>query len=525
MAKSQIPGKLKFLFTLLNIVIGWHLLYEGLIKLMDPNWSAAGYLMNAKGLLAGFFQGLAENPALLEAVNVINIAALILIGFSLMIGFYTRWAALAGSILIGLYYLANAPWSATTVGFASEGHYLVVNKNLVEAIALVVVASLPTHWYYGVSKLIPSAKILKTNKVDVPAEINHTPAEPKSIDRRSLVKQLVSLPFLGGFAFAVAKNHGWKSYEEEHLTQAMKGGTASTSGATVKISEAVDLSELEKTIPSGKIGDVEMGRLICGGNLISGYAHSRDLIYVSTFLKRYFTQKKIMDTFWLCEQVGVNTTAVSARPQEVELLQNYWKEGGKIQWLAPIYPKEDNYKENIDLAIDSGAIGAMIMGNVGDEWARDGKVELMAKTLDYIKSKGVIAGLAGHELNTFKFAEENQLEADFYMKTLHSKKYWSWNPDQGKDKMVIDNYAVDNYWSRQPEDTIRFMDQLSKPWIAFKILAAGAVHPQEGFRYAFENGADFACVGMFDWQVVENANLFNQVLDDQQFKRKRQWMA
>jgi hypothetical protein len=216
---------------------------------------------------------------------------------------------------------------------------------------------------------------------------------------------------------------------------------------------------------------------------------------------------------------------VSARPEPVKLLKPYWKNGGHMTWIAPTYPKEDNYKENIDFAIDNGAGAAMIMGNVGDEWARSGKWELLATTIDYIKSKGVPAGLAGHELATIRGAELHNVGADFYMKTLHSRNYWSWKPEQEKDKMIIDNYAIDNYWERTPEETIAFMESLEKPWIAFKTLAAGAVHPKEGFRYVFENGADFICVGMFDYQVVEDANILTEILDGASFSRKRAWMA
>ena len=69
------------------------------------------------------------------------------------------------------------------------------------------------------------------------------------------------------------------------------------------------------------------------------------------------------------------------------------------------------------------------------------------------------------------------------------------------------------------------MESLNKPWIAFKTLAAGAVHPKAGFRYAFENGADFVCAGMFDYQVVEDANILTGILDSPGFKRKRGWSA
>ena len=167
----------------------------------------------------------------------------------------------------------------------------------------------------------------------------------------------------------------------------------------------------------------------------------------------------------------------------------------------------------------------MIMGNVGDDWARSGKFELMARTIEYIKSQGVPAGLAGHEIATIKVAEKHNVGADFYMKTLHSRDYWSWKPEQKKDKIIIDNYSIDNYWERNPEETIAFMESLDKPWIAFKTLAAGAVQPKDGFRYAFENGADFLCVGMFDYQIVEDANIVTEILQSSSFHRTRQWRA
>lgn len=516
--------KLKYIFTLLNVVVGWHLLYEGMVKIMDPNWSSASYLVNAKGLFSSAFQTIAESPALLQVVDMINMVGLATFGLLLLLGLFTRYAAIGGMVLIGLYYLASPPWTPTDVGYGVEGHYLVVNKNIIEIAVLLVIAFIPKSWYFGIDNILPSRKRVKlTGAVEVPDNMNHD--VPKAAqDRRAMIKNLITLPFLGGFAFAVAKNHGWRSFEEDHLAAGMKGTDGNTS-PTIKIQDQVDLTQLMKPVPKGKIGNLDVGRIICGGNLISGFAHSRDLIYVSTFLKKYFTEKKVMDTFWLCEETGVNTTAVSARPNEVRILNDYWKQGGKIQWIAPTYPKEDNYRENIDFAIDNGASAAMIMGNVGDRWAKEGKFELMAKTIEYIKSKNVPAGLAGHDIETFKGAEKHNIGADFYMKTLHSRDYWSWRPDQPKDKMVVDNYSEDNYWDRYPNETVSFMENLDKPWIAFKVLAAGAVHPKDGFKFVFENGADFACVGMFDFQVVENANLLTGILDDKGFKRRRQWMG
>ncbi len=303
------------------------------------------------------------------------------------------------------------------------------------------------------------------------------------------------------------------SFEEQALRAAE---TAPVLSPTVKTG---------KKMSTGKIGNVEISRLICGGNLISGYAHSRDLIYVSPLLKNYFTDDKIMDTWQICEENGITTMNINPSDlRAVKLFNRYWKErGGKMQWLSQIDAQPNDLEAPVKLSIDHGAVGVYLVGNLGDRWVFDNRIDLIDKLVSIIKKNGVIAGVAGHSLEMLVAVESANLPVDFYMKTFHHTDYWSARrADQ--TKQVIDNYAVDNYYDMTPQETMTFMKEVKKPWIAYKILAAGAIKPQSGFDYAFGNGADFACVGMFDWQVAEDVALAEEAIAKHK-TRARPWMG
>ena len=140
--------------VLLRILIGWHLLYEGIIKLINPNWSAASFLLESKWIFAGMFKAIAGNPSVLSIVNVLNTWGLILIGLGLILGCLTRTATVAGMVLILLYYLCNPPFTGLYYAIPSEGNYLIVNKNLIEIAALFVLLLFPTGHIIGLDRFI-----------------------------------------------------------------------------------------------------------------------------------------------------------------------------------------------------------------------------------------------------------------------------------------------------------------------------------------------------------------------------------
>jgi len=138
----------------LRMVVGWHFLYEGLAKLLNPYWSSADYLDQARWLFRGLFQQLAASPTAVSAVDFLNAWGLTLIGAGLLVGLLTRTATAFGLGLLVLYYIVAPPFVGFLYAMPTEGSYLVVNKILVEAAALLVLLAFPTGHLYGLDALV-----------------------------------------------------------------------------------------------------------------------------------------------------------------------------------------------------------------------------------------------------------------------------------------------------------------------------------------------------------------------------------
>lgn len=307
---------------------------------------------------------------------------------------------------------------------------------------------------------------------------------------------------------------------------ASAGAALSTAGAAEPAAaqgRAPVVAASKGKVPTGKIGKLTISRLISGGNLISGWAHSRDLQYVPSLMRAYNTEEKVLDTLQLLEEHGVNTIIADPIKKPKDIFARYWKErGGKIQWIAEGHPDMTDWKTNMKQSIDFGAAAVYVQGVKADQFFKAGRLDLLGKCVEFVKEQGVPGGIGAHKLEVIMESEKARFGADFYVKTLHHTGYWSARkPDQKED--VVDS-RTDNYWDLEPEKTIAYMQEVQKPWIAFKVLAAGAIRPQSGFKYAFDNGADFICVGMFDFQVEQNVALVRSLLPEAQ-NRERQWMA
>ena len=148
---SQLIG-----LVILRILIGWHFLYEGISKLSNPYWSSAAYLLDSKWIFSSLAERIVANPTLLEFTDSVNMWGLTIVGLSLLLGFMSRYGAIAGLVFILLYYIFAPPFIGLEYSKPGEGSYIIVNKNLIEACALYVLYLFPTSQLIGLDRLISS---------------------------------------------------------------------------------------------------------------------------------------------------------------------------------------------------------------------------------------------------------------------------------------------------------------------------------------------------------------------------------
>jgi len=321
------------------------------------------------------------------------------------------------------------------------------------------------------------------------------------VDRRSFIKQSLAASAGGVLAANV-------------------GRAAEQKGTGIKVEP-----NSKGKMAVGKIGKLEVSRMLLGGNLLTHYTHSRDLKYVYNLCAAYNTEDKIHETMAIAEAHGINTLSIHNPPGIVAMLKRYRQRyGGKIQWIicpiAEITPDMKGYADMAKELVDEGSEALYLWGVGSDPLCAQGKMDLVRKAVEIGKDLGVPSGVGCHDLNVVVQCEKHNIPADFYIKTFHHHKY----PSAPKPNELKGAYnEVPGYWCRDPQQTIDVMKNVTKPWIAVKVMAAGAIPPSKAFRHAFDGGADFVLAGMFDFQIAEDARIARDALA--KVKRDRPWRA
>ena len=148
-----------------------------------------------------------------------------------------------------------------------------------------------------------------------------------------------------------------------------------------------------KGFPTGKLGTLNVTRLFLGCNQVSGYSHSRDLNYVGRLMQEYQTDERVLNTWQLCEEQGINTVLSDPFEKPVRLMKRYRKErGGKIQWISEVHPHKYYYdirladmKEHLKQVLDNEPNALYVQGGVCDSFVHRGLLDELGEALELMK--------------------------------------------------------------------------------------------------------------------------------------------
>ncbi len=250
-------------------------------------------------------------------------------------------------------------------------------------------------------------------------------------------------------------------------------------------------------MPMGQLGTLKVSRLLLGGNLLSGFVHSRGVSYVKPLANFYNTPENRLKALATAEDFGINTLVIHYG-RWMDILQEHRRRGGKIKWIMCNTGGKALSHDFINRNIDLGADAMYTWGG------SDGKkTEEIAAAVEFAKKQGVPSGVGAHHNSIIERCEQEKVDLDFYIKTLS-------HPDGG------------GYHCKEPEKLIKLMKTSTKPLIAFKTMGVGHILPKKAFKYCFENGSDFILAGMFDFEIEEDVGITKDLLAGN-LQRERPW--
>lgn len=137
--------------------MGWMFFYAGITKVLDPNWSAAGYLTGAK-TFSGFYDWFLQ-PSVLPVINFINEWGLTLLGVSLILGILVRFSSVLGAVLMLLYYfpILQFPYP--------NPHAFIVDEHIIYIMALLFLEAVRAGHIWGLEDWLEDLAIFKRSKI------------------------------------------------------------------------------------------------------------------------------------------------------------------------------------------------------------------------------------------------------------------------------------------------------------------------------------------------------------------------
>jgi len=298
------------------------------------------------------------------------------------------------------------------------------------------------------------------------------------------------------------------STRRDFLQQAAVGVTAVATVASAD--DKADKDKPADLLPTVKLGQHTITRLILGGNPIYGHSHFNKLF--SQHMTEYHTPERVVELLKKCEQNGINTWQNSYTDRTLDDIDRVRKAGVKFNWLCLGKGDWDAHPERIDEAARRKPIGIAPHGSLAERLHREKKISTLTDLLKRIRDQGVLVGLSAHNPAVIELAEEKGWDIDYYMCCL----YYLTRPQEESKKLLGDALPLGEiYLPTDPPRMFKVIQSVKKPCLAYKILAAGRrvgspTEVRTCFETAFKNikPTDAVIVGMYQQfgdQVAANA--------------------
>ncbi len=218
-------------------------------------------------------------------------------------------------------------------------------------------------------------------------------------------------------------------------------------------------------------------------------------------MRNYYTVERIKATLRQCEEAGINTWQSRGDNFIMRVLNEYRMEGGSLQWIAQTASERRDTISNIHQIAEMDPIAIYHHGTRTDRLYLADRFDEVERYVDEIRSIGLPAGVGTHLPEVVIHSEETGLSPDFYMLSFYN--------------------VTDKGDSYDPEDRVKATEvirKIKRPFLAFKVMAAGRNDPAEALRFAFRNikDSDAVVVGIYTKndpdQVFEDANIVRELL-------------
>ena len=293
-------------------------------------------------------------------------------------------------------------------------------------------------------------------------------------------------------------------------------GVAAGITALPSAASSADSSTRAATLPTIRLGNHQVTRLIIGGNPIYGYSHFNRLL--SQHQTDWHTPEHVIELLMRCEECGINTWQNSYAERTLADLERYRKQGGSMNWLCLGKGDWDIHPERIDHAAKLKPIGIAPHGSLGEKLHRQKKFDVLTGLLKRIRDQGVLVGLSAHDPHLIETAEEKGWDVDYYMCCLY---YLNRPKDELRQILGQDVPLGEVYLPSDPPRMFKMIQATRKPCLAYKVLAAGrrVGNPAEVrrcFEETFANikPTDAVIVGMYQQlgdQVGENTAIVRSI--------------